>query len=120
MMKILIVDDSKTILKTAKLILQDKYDVYMANSGEMSLDILKKKEINLVLMDVDMPGMNGIDTVKEIRKNPDLKDIPVIFFTALATKEVINECIEVGMDGYIVKPYKADQLIEKIKAVINE
>ena len=68
MKKVLIVDDSKTILKTAKLILTDLYEVYLANSGEMGLDILSKKEIDLVLMDVDMPDMDGIETVKRIRE----------------------------------------------------
>ena len=119
MKKVLIVDDSKTILKTAKLILTDLYEVYLANSGEMGLDILSKKEIDLVLMDVDMPDMDGIETVKRIRET-DKKDIPVIFFTALATKEVVANCMNVGMKGYILKPYKSEELISKIQSVLNE
>lgn len=120
MKKLLIVDDSKTILKTAKLILTDLYEVYLANSGEMGIDILGKKDIDLVLMDVDMPEMNGIETVAKIRENEATKNIPVIFFTALASKEVVSQCMNVGMSGYIIKPYKPEDLVEKIKSVLNE
>lgn len=120
MKKVLVVDDSKTILKTAKLILRDLYDVYLATEGKMAIDILQKKDIDIILMDVDMPEINGIETVREIKKKEDWKDIPVVFFTALASKEVVAQCLSVGMDGYVIKPYKPDELIDKIKAVLHE
>jgi CheY-like chemotaxis protein len=120
MKKVLVVDDSKTILKTAKLILKDIYEVYLATSGEMALEIILKKQIDIILMDVDMPGMNGIETVKEIKKNNEWVNIPIVFFTALASKEVVAQCMSVGMDGYIIKPYMPEDLIEKIKAVLHE
>ncbi|NLL92568.1 MAG: response regulator [Clostridiales bacterium] len=120
MKNLLVVDDSKTILKTAKLVLEDKYNVYLANSGKMALDIVEKNPIDFVLMDVDMPEMNGIDAVRAIREIEALKDLPVIFFTALSSKEIVTDCINVGMSGYIVKPYKPDVLIEKIKSVLGE
>ena len=120
MKNVLIVDDSKTILKTAKLILQDKYEIYLANSGKMAIDILEKKEIDIVLMDVDMPEMDGIETVRVIRGMDKVKDVPVVFFTALASKEVVDRCKEVGMKGYVLKPYRPEELIDTIKSVINE
>lgn len=120
MKNVLIVDDSKTILKTAKLILQDKYEIYLANSGKMAIDILGKKDIDIVLMDVDMPELDGIETVRIIRGMEKVNDVPVVFFTALASKEVVARCKEVGMKGYVLKPYRPEELIDTIKAVINE
>ena len=60
MKKILVVDDTKAILKMAKFVLNDKYDVYLSNSGELALEILNRKPIDIVLMDVDMPDMDGV------------------------------------------------------------
>jgi putative two-component system response regulator len=120
MRKVLIVDDSKTILKTAKLILQDLYEIYLANCGNMALDILEKKDIEIVLMDVDMPEMDGIETVRRIREMEKVKDVPVVFFTALGTKEIVEKCKAVGMSGYVLKPYRPDELIDTIKAVLHE
>ena len=120
MRKVLIVDDSKTILKTAKLILQHLSEVYMANSGELAIDILEKKEMDIILMDVDMPGMNGIETVKIIKQKEETKNIPVVFFTALASKEIVSQCLELDKSGYVIKPYLPEELINRIKVVLNE
>ena len=118
MKNILVVDDTKPILKMAKFILGEKYNVYLSNSGELALEILECKPIDVVLMDVDMPEMDGISTVKRIRKMKNIKDIPVIFFTALSSKEIIDNCMKLGMRDYILKPYEPDVLLQKLEAVI--
>lgn len=115
MKKILVVDDTKSILKMVKFVLGEKYDLYMANSGELALEILERKPIDIVLMDVDMPDMDGIETVRRIRKMENIKDIPVMFFTALATQETVSACMKAGMVDYIVKPYKPEELIERLE-----
>ena len=115
MKKILVVDDTKAILKMAKFVLADKYDVYLSNSGELALEILNRKPIDIVLMDVDMPDMDGVETVEKIRQMENIKDIPVMFFTALASKETVQRCMDVGMVGYIVKPYKPEELLERLE-----
>ena len=74
MKKILVVDDTKAILKMAKFVLNDKYDVYLSNSGELALEILNRKPIDIVLMDVDMPDMDGVETVEKIRQMENIKD----------------------------------------------
>ena len=114
MKKILVVDDTKAILKMAKFVLDEKYEVYLANSGSLALDILERKPIDMVLMDVDMPDMDGIETVHRIREMEKIKDIPVMFFTAMSSKETIEKCMEVGMVDYIVKPYKPDELLSRL------
>lgn len=115
MKKILVVDDTKAILKMAKFVLNDKYDVYLSNSGQLALEILEKKPIDIVLMDVDMPDMDGVETVQSIREMENIKDIPVMFFTALASKETVERCMAVGMVDYIVKPYKPEELLERLE-----
>ena len=115
MKKILVVDDTKSILKMAKFVLSEKYEVYMANSGRLALDILERKPIDMILMDVDMPDMDGIETVNKIRNMENIKDIPVMFFTAMSSKEIIEKCMDVGMVDYIVKPYKPDELIARLE-----
>lgn len=114
MKKVLVVDDTKSILKMAKFVLSEKYEVYMANSGRLALDILERKPIDMILMDVDMPDMDGIETVNKIRNMENIKDIPVMFFTAMSSKEIIEKCMDVGMVDYIVKPYKPDELIARL------
>lgn len=115
MKKVLVVDDTKSILKMAKFVLSEKYEVYMANSGRLALDILERKPIDMILMDVDMPDMDGIETVNKIRNMENIKDIPVMFFTAMSSKEIIEKCMDVGMVDYIVKPYKPDELIARLE-----
>ena len=110
MKKVLVVDDTKPILKMAKFVLSSKYDVYLSNSGELALEILDRKPIDIVLMDVD-----GIETVSKIREMEDIKDIPVMFFTAMASKETVEKCMAVGMVDYIVKPYKPEELLERLE-----
>lgn len=120
MKNVLVVDDTKSILKMAKFVLGDLYNVYLSNSGQLALDILECKPIDVVLMDVNMPDMDGIETVRKIRKMKNIKDIPVIFFTALSSKGIIDSCMELGMKDYILKPYQPDTLLEKLEKVIEK
>ena len=115
MKKILVVDDTKSILKMVKFVLGEKYDVYLSNSGQLALDILERKPIDIVLMDIDMPEMDGIETVQKIREMENIKDIPVMFFTAMATKETVDKCMKVGMVDYIVKPYTPEDVLVRLE-----
>ncbi len=118
MYNVLVVDDTKPILKMAKFVLGDLYNVYLANSGELALDILECKPIDLVLMDLNMPEMDGIEAVMRIRKMKNISEIPVIFFTAISSKETIDSCMKLGMKDYIVKPYEPDVLLSKVENVL--
>ena len=120
MKNVLVVDDTKSILKMAKFVLGDLYNVYLSNSGELALDILECKPIDVVLMDVNMPEMDGIETVRRIREMENIKNIPVIFFTALSSKEIIEECMKLVMMDYIVKPYEPDILLKKLEKVLEK
>jgi two-component system chemotaxis response regulator CheY len=117
--KILTVDDMATMRKIIKSILaQLGYkNVDEAENGVDALMKLKQQKYDLVLLDWNMPEMEGITMLKEMRKDPQLKDIPVIMVTAEAKKENVLQAIQAGANNYIVKPFKAETLKEKMDKV---
>lgn len=119
---ILIVDDVAVNLKTVKLILEGQYRVSFVTSGQQALAFLKKNVFDLpdlILMDIEMPVMNGIETMQKIKEEYGKETIPVIYLTAISDKRTVVECYKNGLSDYIVKPFEADKLIEKIENVFN-
>jgi CheY-like chemotaxis protein len=114
---ILAVDDMSMNLRTMKVILEEKYAIRLAKSGEFALEILKGAKIDLVLMDIEMPGMTGFEVVDALRKIPGCETIPVIFITSHATPDLIVAAYEHGAGDYIVKPINPDVLLNKIQAL---
>ncbi len=122
MKHILIVDDVAVNLKTVKLILEGQYRVSFVTSGQQALAFLKKNVFDLpdlILMDIEMPVMNGIETMQKIKEEYGKETIPVIYLTAISDKRTVVECYKNGLSDYIVKPFEADKLIEKIENVFN-
>ncbi|MEZ0323815.1 MAG: response regulator [Hydrogenothermaceae bacterium] len=117
--KILTVDDMATMRKIIKsLLAQLGYtDVEEAENGKDALYKLKQNKYDLVLLDWNMPEMDGITLLQEIRKDPELKNIPVIMVTAEAKKENVLLAIQSGANNYIVKPFTAETLKEKMDKV---
>ncbi|MDM7273736.1 chemotaxis response regulator CheY [Sulfurihydrogenibium azorense] len=117
--KILTVDDMATMRKIIKsLLTQLGYtNVDEAENGKEALAKLKQQKYDLVLLDWNMPEMDGITLLQEIRKDPDLKNIPVIMVTAEAKKENVLQAIQTGANNYIVKPFTAETLKEKMDKV---
>ena len=91
------------------------YKVSVADNGKEAVEIFKKYDFDLILMDIEMPKMNGREATQEIRKLEKGKNIPIIAFTAYAIKAEKEKCMAAGMNEYISKPYKLDKLIEIIK-----
>jgi CheY-like chemotaxis protein len=116
---ILAVDDTGESLISIKHILSGHYDLCVAKSAQRGFVILDSTKIDLVLLDIEMPGMDGFDFINLMRQNPRYKDIPVIFVTGNATKEIITKAVQVGAKDYVVKPVKADILLEKIKNALH-
>jgi CheY-like chemotaxis protein len=111
---ILAVDDMPTNLRTIKVVLEDAYTVLVAKSGELALDILDEKAVDLILLDIEMPIMSGFDVMEKIRQRPALSDVPVIFVTSHASEDLIRTAGELGVDDYIVKPILPEVLKKKI------
>ena len=116
---ILVVDDNPKYLQDA--LPMYGYDVTVALDGVQALKILSKKEkkIDLVLLDIMMPNMDGWDTLKAIRNNEKMKHIPVIMLTAINEEQKIVSGLRIGADDYIVKPFVLPNLLARIEAVIR-
>ncbi|WP_051569179.1 response regulator [Alkaliphilus transvaalensis] len=119
--KILIVDDdTRNIFVLATALEEYGAEILEAENGKAALATLKENNIDLVLMDIMMPVMNGFDTIKAIRSDEILRDIPVIAITAKSLKEDRERCIIAGANDYISKPVDYDTLIRLVKAWIDK
>lgn len=122
MKKILVVDDNTINLKLADKILKEvpDYKPVMVPSGARALQFLSKNVPSMILLDIMMPDMDGFETLAEIRKNPALSDIPVIFLTADTEAETVEKAKEVGAKGLITKPFKKDVLLNLVEKYMPE
>lgn len=118
--KILVVDDDAMNLKMAEFILKQKnYEVIKAASGLECLQILQAQEVDLILLDIEMPMMNGMVTLEKIRNKKELAEVPVIFLTASADEDTVREAGKLGADGYIKKPFFPQDLLERVEKTID-
>lgn len=118
-MKILLVDDSTTMRRIQKNTLEKlgHSDIVEAGDGVEAIAKLQAGGFDLVLMDWNMPNMTGIEALKKIKGDPALKAVPVIMVTSESEKSRILEAIQSGAANYLVKPFQAETLAEKIAAV---
>ncbi len=108
--KILICDDEEGIREALKLILSDHYDLILTKDGDQCLDCLaKSKEIGLVLMDIKMPRVNGLEILKQIKTN--YPSLPVVIVTGYKSVETATEAVRLGASGYIVKPFRSEEIL---------
>jgi two-component system cell cycle response regulator len=118
-MKILSVDDSKTIRMIVKRTFAP-YDCTMceASNGEEGLAVAAAEKPDLIVLDITMPVMDGVTMLTKLKEDEGLKNIPVIMLTAESGRENVAYIAKLGVRDYLVKPFKDDQLIEKVKRVI--
>jgi len=119
--KILVVDDFKTMRKIIKNILTQLgfKNIIEADDGTTALELLKKQKVDLIISDWNMPKMNGLELLKSIRSDDNLKDIRFIMVTAEAQKESVIEAIKHGVNQYVVKPFTPETLKEKLEKVFG-
>lgn len=117
--KILMVDDVALNHATARAVLEDTYDLYEALSAEEGLEILNEMLPDLILLDVIMPEMNGMEMVQILKETPRLKDIPVIFLTADTSAEAEVEGFNLGIVDYITKPFVPTVMKKRIETQIE-
>jgi len=116
---ILVVDDNKVNLVFTKQILHDYYNLTLVISGKQALEFLSKKIPDIILLDLLMPEMDGIETLKKIKENENLKNIPVIFLSATYDTAVQQECLRLGANDFVTKPFTAKEMIEHIENILN-
>ncbi|MBQ6887723.1 MAG: response regulator [Lachnospiraceae bacterium] len=117
--RIMIVDDSPILLRSIKSILDNKYEVMVATSGEKALPLIKKKQPDLILLDYEMPEWDGKKTLEEIRKDEEIMDVPVMFLTGVAEKEYIAAVLGLNPAGYLLKPVEQSKLLKTIEEVLG-
>jgi two-component system chemotaxis response regulator CheY len=120
-MKVLIVDDFATMRRILRNILKQIgfTDIAEADDGVTALKELKKGKYDLILCDWNMPEMPGIDLLKTLKADEQLKDIPFVMVTAEAQKDNIIEAVKTGVSSYIVKPFTAETVSEKLNKVFG-
>lgn len=111
---ILTIDDVSMNLAIIKNVLSKYFDVRLAKSGELALFILGSVKVDLILLDIEMPGMSGFEFLNIIREIPDVRDTPIIFVTSHATASTISKASQAGAKDYIVKPINVSILKEKV------
>lgn len=117
---ILAVDDNGMLLRNVKSLLENDYDVAVATSGMMAIQKAKKQHPDLILLDYEMPEWDGKRTFEEIRDDEELKDIPVVFLTAVAEKSHILAVLKMLPSGYLLKPIDSQRLTDTIEKVLTE
>ncbi|HHW20797.1 MAG TPA: response regulator [Thermodesulfovibrio thiophilus] len=120
-MKVLVVDDDKTTRKMISLILNSKgYEVVTAENGIEALQKLGIEDINLILTDMNMPYMDGIELVKQIRSSQERSNIPIVMITTEADEEEKRKAFEAGVDDYLVKPTTSEEISQSIKKILKK
>lgn len=116
---ILIVEDSPMNIDILMNILQEDYNIYVALNAEKALDIVHQRNIDIILLDIILPGMNGVDFFETLKKIKKMKEIPVIFLSNIDDPKVKTECYEAGAIDYITKPYNPLEIRERIKTRVR-
>ena len=124
-MRILLIDDSSTMRKIQRRVLSEmnpEFDVVEAGNGKEALEKLKEFnfQFGLVLCDINMPEMNGMETLKAIRAMPETLKLPIIMCTSVAEKGQVMEAIKAGATNYLVKPFQPEDLKNKINTVLSK
>lgn len=120
-MKILVVDDFSTMRRIIKNFLRDLgfNNTEDADDGSTALPMLQTGDFDFLVTDWNMPGMQGIDLLKAVRQDPGLSSLPVLMVTAESKKDQIVEAAQAGVNGYVVKPFTALILNEKIEKIFE-
>lgn len=118
----LIVDDSSVMRKIVERSLRqagvDSLIVLEAGSGVEGLEVLKARKVDLILSDINMPAMDGLEFVRQLRKQRLAEGVPVVMITTESSEEHVKQAIEAGAIGYIRKPFTADQVKQKVLSLL--
>ena len=118
-MKVLVVDDFSTMRRIVKNILRQLgfVNILEADDGTTAVGILEREKVDLIISDWNMPQMTGIELLRHVRSSEEIKDTPFLMVTAEAQQENIIEAVKAKVSNYIVKPFTADTLHEKIEKI---
>jgi len=121
-MRVLIVDDFPTMRRILKNVLRQIHieNTLEAQNGKEALDLLRREEVNLIICDLLMPEMTGMELLRVCKDDPRISHIPFILVTAEAQRETVMDAIKAGVDNYITKPFTPDRLQDAIKKTMEK
>jgi len=119
--RILIIDDDIANILLAKKVLKNfkNADIIYAQDAQEGIEVLKEEDIDLILLDIEMPNLDGFDTCKIIKEDKKLRDIPIIFLTSRSSTDDIVKAFSLGGVDYIIKPFNAPEMLARIKTHLN-
>lgn len=118
--RVLVVDDESDIVSTIQYRLKfGEFDVITASNGQEGLEKAEKEKPDIILLDINMPIMDGHEMLERLKSNPDLKDTPVIMLTAYSDKRDIVKAADLGVADYVTKPFDFAELMEKISNALE-
>ena len=118
--KILIVDDEPSIIVPVQFLMeQNGYDVMVAFSGEEAMEIIVEKKVDLILLDIMLPVIDGFEVCQRVRENPQWSKIIIILLTALGSDANVEKGLALGADAYITKPFSNVDIVEKVKELLG-
>jgi DNA-binding response OmpR family regulator len=117
--KILVVDDEPPLRELVIVTLGDQYSCDEAVDGDAALERLRREPYDLVILDVMMPGLSGIDVLREMRSDKALKDVPVVVMSAWQSTQDIDAALAAGANGFLPKPFRVEELDTTVRDVIG-
>jgi len=118
--KIMLVDDDRVILKIGRHILKDTYEVYPLLSAVEMFETLEKVTPDLILLDIVMPEMDGLETIRRLKDDDRYNSIPVIFVTSIGDDQSVFEHLKIGAYSNLTKPYTAEELLSRVENCLND
>jgi len=119
--KILIVDDEPSIIVPVQFLMeQNGYDVMVAFSGEEAMEIIAEKKVDLILLDIMLPVIDGFEVCQRVRENRQWNKIKIILLTALGSDANVEKGLALGADAYITKPFSNIEIVDKVKGLLEE
>src|SRR5262252_7504432 len=115
--RILIIDDDKSLLESYTVLLEDEFQVSTAETGEKGLDVLRHEDVHLVLLDVRLPGINGIEVLRRIKALDE--NVDVIMITAVRDVRVAVDAIKLGAHDYVAKPFEIDEILSLLRRTLE-
>ncbi|MGM0508617.1 MAG: response regulator transcription factor [Fusobacteriota bacterium] len=118
--KILLIDDEKDVSEVVEMLLTSEgYEVSVAYNGKEGIKKAKSKDLDLIILDIMMPGMDGIEVCERMRKDPELDEVPIVMFSAKLSSADKKVAFNVGADGFITKPFNSMGFISGIRTYLE-
>lgn len=118
---ILIVDDSQSVRKMVEFALKSRrYEVVVADDGQEALDLLPTKPLSLIILDINMPRLDGLSFLKIVREKDSYADLPILMLTTEGQDSDRDKAMSLGATDYMVKPFKPTELLERVDRLLNQ